>query len=94
MAKKTYDDDDGRTIVDMSGVERPPMFGAMFRTLPSKRDEKTPQKEKKGKESGFTKKEQRWYIFGALGGALLIGLVFVVAFALLIILLLTIWHAW
>ncbi|MBQ6474592.1 MAG: phospholipid carrier-dependent glycosyltransferase [Clostridia bacterium] len=94
MAKKVYDDDDGRTIVDMSGVERPRMFGTFFRPSPMREERKTAETKKEASEGEFSNKERRWYIFGAMGAALAIGAVFAIGFALAIVLMLTIWHAW
>ena len=94
MAKRTYDDDDGRTIVDMSAVERPRMFGTMFRPLPSNEGKREPEAKKDVPESDITKKERRSYIFGALGAALMIGAVFAIVFAIAIIIMLTVWRAW
>ena len=78
---KKYDDDDGRTIADMSGVERPPLL------VPA------PLKKKfSGKSSPeMSKGEGRSYIFGALGAGLAIAAVFIAVFAVLILVLLKIW---
>ena len=94
--KKVYDDDDGRTIADMSGVAPHPMLLPKFRTS----GEKTPQKqtekplEDRPWESGqnqLTREEQRWVIFGALKAALLIALAFIVGIGLLILILILAW---
>ena len=83
---KVYDDDDGRTIADMSDVTGPSMF------LPRGRH-KTPveQNESACSEPEWEPKDRRLYIFGALRAALLIALVYAVGFALIIGLLLLIW---
>ncbi|MCR5808571.1 MAG: hypothetical protein K6G56_03315 [Clostridiales bacterium] len=81
--RKTYEDDDGRTIADMSGVTRRsiwvPRAPAGSEALP---------KEEKAGESGekptVTKEQLKYYIFGALGAALLLVAILGVVFALVI----------
>ena len=85
---KVYDDDDGRTIADMSDVTGPSMF------LPRKSGRKKlpmEQNEQSGSEQEWDPKDRRIYVFGALRAALLIALVYAVGFALIIGLLLLIW---
>ncbi len=85
---KVYDDDDGRTIADMSDVTGPSMF------LPQKSGRKKPpmeQNEPSGSEQEWDPRDRRIYVFGALRAALLIALVYAVGFALIIGLLLLIW---
>lgn len=85
---KVYDDDDGRTIADMSDVSGPSMF------LPRKSGRKKPmmeQEESSGSQQEWDPKDRRIYVFGALRAALLIALVYAVGFALIIGLLLLIW---
>ncbi len=91
--KRIYDDDDGRTIVDMSGVERMPTF---IPRLPQERKKpaqpsEEPQKEP-APEDRFTKEEGRAYVLGALGAALLIGGIFVLAAFLFIVIFLAIYN--
>ena len=81
--KKQYDDDDGRTIADMSGVERPALF--TFRPPHDKPDVT-------GNKTPLSKDETRGVILGALGAALLIGGVFIAAGALFIWFLTTVWR--
>ena len=85
--KRVYDDDDGRTIADMSGVERQRLI---VPRLP-KRDGEQPEAEPP-KEQKISKGEERAYVFGALGAALLIGAVFAVAIFLFIFIFLLIYH--
>ena len=85
---KVYDDDDGRTIADMSGVSGPSMF------LPRRSGRKKPpmeQEESSSSEQEWDPKDRRIYVFGALRAALLIALVYAVGFVLIIGLLLLIW---
>lgn len=94
-AKKSYEDDDGRTIVDMSQVERPSMFGFRADLLPEKRREQ-PQARKKSRpweeEAPISPKERRMYALGALKAALLIGLAYLAGLALIIFLLIQLWN--
>ena len=90
--RKEYEDDDGRTIVDMSGVSNPSLLGHH----PSERkkfggDEPrgdSPQPE----QPPFTREESWMYALGALKAALLIALAFIVGLGLVIAILLLIWH--
>ena len=88
--KKQYPDDDGRTIADMSGIERQPLMLPRLR----KRDRQDPVQTEgtQQPEEQLSKEERRSYMFGALGAALLIAAVFVVVFAIAIIILLQFWH--
>lgn len=90
MAKerKQYPDDDGRTIADMSGIERQPLFLPRFkkRSSPSEQSEETEEK------MPFSGKERRSFIFGALSAALMIAGVFVAVFAIVIALMVLFWR--
>lgn len=70
--------DDGRTIVDMSDVEKPNLLS--FRPF----NQEEQQSYTSPKET-YTKEQRRWAIFGALKASLLIGLAYVVGFGLLIL---------
>ena len=83
--KKTYDDDDGRTIADMSGVERPKAFGL----FPSSPKEKTEVDEKKEE---FPKEARRAYVFSAILASLLIAAVFAFFIGLAIFIMTLIWR--
>ncbi len=86
MAKKVYDDDDGRTIVDMN-VDGMPGFGP--RLFPRRRKDK-PKIDENGMEivsdpkalpddsdqNGLTKKEMRGAVFSAMLAGLVVALVF------------------
>ncbi|MCD8144177.1 MAG: hypothetical protein LUD79_02360 [Oscillospiraceae bacterium] len=95
MARRNreYADDDGRIIADMSGVSRPGMFGHLPSSLrkqadaPSEGSSSRPE----GEEAPIPKEERKWYILGALKGALLIGLVYLVVIVLVILLMLLAW---
>ena len=83
-----YDDDDGRTIADMSGIDGG--FSNPFGK--KKKPVNEPKKENPQSEPIMTKKETMWYVFGALKAALLIGGAFIVGLGLLIWLMLAVWN--
>ncbi len=94
MSKKIYDDDDGRTIADMSGIDRPPMLLPRLNGSKKKKITERPEDgetEQPRPEEQMSSDERRGYIFGALGAALLIGGIFVAAGAIVIFLLTVIW---
>ena len=76
--QKTYDDDDGRTIADMSGVGRSGTF-------------RKPDDEEAPKED-YTSDQRKAAVGGALSAALLIAGAFIGAGAIVIALLTLIWH--
>ena len=95
MAKrrKTYDDDDGHTIVDMSGVEAPSLFGHLpggrKKSSAAAPDEKP---DRPWESSGLSGSERRSAVRGALSAALLIALAYIVGLgALIAILLYIVW---
>ncbi len=89
MAKRReYPDDDGRTIVDMSGVEDV----NRIRFVPHTREQKMNTEEDHSPPAEpISKEERRLYVFAALRAALLIGGVFLAGIALTIWLLLRLW---
>lgn len=95
--KKVYDDDDGRTIADMSGVEHPSMFGHMPKQTESKQVRIPEETENSNssrpweEEFSLTKEERKWYVLGALKAAMMIGLAFAVGLGLIVFLLTLIW---
>lgn len=72
MSKKTFDDDDGRVVADMSGVERQPLVLPRF-----KRKEQPTSQE-------MSKEDRAVILRSAIGASLLIGGVFIAAGALVI----------
>ena len=88
MAKKVYDDDDGHTIADMSGIQRSPLF---LPRLP-KRDRSTPpaqpepERDRPWETSELSPEERRWYILGALKASMLIALAFIGGLGLIVLL--------
>lgn len=94
MAKKrTYEDDDGRTIADMSGLEPMPM---LFPRIPkAKKGPGEPEgSDDRPWENGeaFTDDQRRAAVGGALKAALLIAGAFLVAGAIAILLMQAAWN--
>ena len=85
MAKKPFEDD-GRTIADMSGVERPSMFGHIF-SLKHRRGDNN---DKENSEP-LTKEQNRMYMSATILAALAIGGVFIAAGAIAIAVMLALW---
>ena len=83
MARR-YDDDDGRTVADMSALERPSLLGIR----PRKREEKPAG----GQDVNLDRSERRAMVRGAVSAGLLVAAVFAVCFALLILLLQLLWR--
>jgi len=95
--KKSYDDDDGRTIADMSGVDRQSVFSGLFAGLrfsrPARERRAGPEHpeenaEGSGPQPVLEKEERRGYILGAMSAGLLIGLIILAVFALAIVVIL------
>ena len=88
MTKKVYDDDDGRTIADMSGLDFPGAFS--FRGVRPKKPERGAEQSDltdrpwEAQKDQFSKSERRMAILGALKAALLIGSAYIVGLGLLI----------
>ena len=88
MAKKVYDDDDGRTIADMSGLDFPGAFS--FRGVRPKKPERGAEQSDltdrpwEARKDQFSVSERRMAILGALKAALLIGSAYIVGLGLLI----------
>ncbi len=87
MAKKrTYQDDDGRTIADMSGVGPSPM---LFPRMPKKA---TPQEPSPADDRPWESQQRRDAMGGALKAAMLIAGVFIAAGAVAILAMQLIWN--
>ncbi len=96
MARKEKFEDDGRTVADMSGIERPRLFIPRLPKSGSRPSQDTqPEMDdrpwEKDKDS-LSRDEKRWYVLGALKAALFIGLAFIVGLGVLIAVLLGIWN--
>ena len=88
--KKRYDDDDGRVVADMSGVERQPVFMPSAESINRAREkradfaEHVESKFSRGPEY-LDKEGRRAMIGGALSALLLVGGVLAAAFAAVIL---------
>jgi len=95
MARKDFEDD-GRTVADMSGIERPRLFiPRLPKSESCQRQDTQPEADDRPWEKdrdALNKDEKRWYVLGALKAALLIGLAFIVGLGILIAVLLGIWN--
>ena len=90
---RTYDDDDGRTIADMSGISRQPVFlprfpenGRRTASRPAPQPPREPENDRPWEDTGLSKEEQMWYMLGAIKAALLIALVFIGGLGLIVLL--------
>ena len=91
MARKdrVYEDDDGRTIADMSDLSRPGMLGGFRKAAhPASPQREEPQREEPWREAEpiMTPEERRWYVLGAMKAGLLIGLAYIVGLGLVVLL--------
>ena len=92
--KKIYDDDDGRTIADMSALDAP--RGSLFSPMKKRSRTAGPEAEMSDRPENpagdrISKEDRRVYIFAALRAALLIAAVFICGLGLAIWLLLKLW---
>lgn len=99
MKKRTYDDDDGRRIADMTGVDAPSSLFT-FRRPPDRdpkkrerRDADAAQETSDGNAAPTMNRDERFAaVVGALAAALLIALAFIVGLGAMIWLLLFVWR--
>ena len=87
--RRKYDDDDGRVIADMSGLESQPRFlpGTGGREKASRQ---TVNNDRPW-ESSMTPEERRWTILAALKASMLIALAFILGLGAVILLMVLIW---
>ncbi len=100
MSEKKYDDDDGRTVADMSNLHSS-VVGGWFKEngsdmnpekkpdLPKRDNDPMPER---AEEDWMTPQERKWTILGTLKAALLIGAVFMVGLGLVIVGLVVLWN--
>ena len=84
--KKIYDDDDGRTIADMSGIERQPLIIPRFKKKQKPAGEEASSQRPEWENSEMNKEQKRAVIGGTLGAALLVLVIFAVIIAAVIFL--------
>lgn len=87
MSNKKYDDDDGRSIADMSSVGQPNLF--TFRNPKDKNEQaQTPDEDQSErpweKKPEMPKEDRRAYVLAAVLTALGVGAVFLVGLGLII----------
>ena len=87
--RKVYEDDDGHTIADMSGISRPSAFVPRRETPQRKEREDSFLFEKN--EAPFTREERRMYVFAALKASLLIAAAFIVGLGAAILAMVLAW---
>ena len=92
------EDDDGRTVADMSGIELPSMWlprRPKLDTTPAvpQREETSPAEDRpwEPKPGELSPQDRKLYVLAALKASLLIGLAFVAGLGLVILLLLALW---
>lgn len=87
--RKVYEDDDGRTIADMSGISHPATF------VPRRERPQGQEKENdfpvKEHEEPFTREERRMYVFAALKASLLIAAAFIVGLGAVVLIMVLVW---
>ena len=88
---REFEEDDGRTIADMSGVERPSLFGFRSSGSGSKKPENGENGSHTEEQTPMTKQQSKSYIGGALLAGLLIAGVFILAGAVAIAVMLAVW---
>lgn len=97
--KNQDEEDDGRTVADMSDVQRSSFLGGWRpvgdRAIPEKREtpeESQSRTRRPWEDDSLTKEERRMYVLGAMKAALLIGMVYLIGGGVLIALLLAWWR--
>ena len=92
MSKREPFEDDGRTIADMSGVERQPLLlpnlGLIKKARAERKAARAMEQKERRFESSEDKETRKAYLGGAIGATLLIGFIYLGAFALLIVIIL------
>ncbi len=89
-----YDEDDGRTIADMSYVGKRPMLGAMFVRFAPREERRPAQEEEDTTQEPLvlTKKEQRFAVLGAMKAGLLVACIYIAGLVGVILLFLLLWR--
>ncbi len=86
MARRKYEDDDGRTVADMSGLAPHSPLGHL-RSASGRKREASDERRDTGRpweQSGMNRTDRRSFVWGALSAALLIALVFIAGLGLII----------
>ena len=64
--RREYEDDDGRTIADMSDVSRPSLMG---RRAPERPEDSLSRESSGGSDDYIPPEDRKWYVLGALKAA-------------------------
>lgn len=96
-SRKTWEDDDGRTIASMQNVERPNLlFPRRIKRYPEseyQEQENTQETNQPWKQDDpLSHSERRWAVLGALKASLMIGLAFIAGLGAVILLMLWLWN--
>lgn len=93
--ERIYEDDDGRTVADMSDIGRQPSLIQSLRGArakkPQPREEQPAQTRPRESQEQLSPELQRAAVWGALKAALLIGAVYIVSAAVIILLMQMLW---
>ena len=87
--RKVYEDDDGRTIADMSDISHPAAFVPRREKLQRQKTEGGFLTEER--EQPFTREERRMYVLAALKASLLIGAAFIIGLGVVVLLMVLAW---
>ena len=88
--EKHWEDDDGRTIADMSQVKRPSLFGNLPGSVykrEEKPEEQEPRKAAPWVDGSLSKQDRHAFFLGTMKASLLIGAAYLVGFGVFILLL-------
>lgn len=91
--KRVYEDDDGRTIADMSGVTGPSLLRPRSpEQKPSRQEPEQQEQDRPWEDNQMSPRERRMVVLGAMKATMLIALAYIVGIGLLIALLLWLWN--
>ncbi len=90
--RRPDEEDDGRTIADMSDLDRPNPFSFAVGELRKEEQQMYPPSNSSWQEVDLTRRERLLMIAGALKATLLIALAYIVGLAAVVWLLLWLWR--
>ena len=90
--KRVYEDDDGRTIADMSGISGPSMLVPRSTSGTSENSSAQPENsDHPWEDSEMSRKERLMCVLGAMKATMLITFAYLIGLGLVIFLLLLLW---
>ena len=93
MSKRKYDDDDGRRIADMSGIDgHQPLFMPRLPRRDTPPAEEETQDERPWEKNEISREERRWIINAAIRAALLIAGIFIAVIGLALVAMIVWWN--